>query len=176
MLQLGGTFYGTCTTFGNIGAKVVGDCPGFTLYTGASIYVKFAETNSASVETLTLNVNNTGAYAIKKSGTTSLNREDAIKAGLVVNFVYDGTNWLWTGQMASENTTGAADSSSKLYLIGATTQSDDVQTYSHDTVYVDTDGGLYAPTATSGTSTTQVATTEFVMDIVGDIATILASI
>lgn len=33
-----------------------------------------------------------------------------------------------------------------------------------------------APTATAGTSTTQIATTEFVMDVVGDIATVLASV
>ena len=48
MLQLGGTFFGTCSTAGSTTAKVVEDCPGFVLYAGASIYVKFANTNSGA--------------------------------------------------------------------------------------------------------------------------------
>ena len=42
------------------------------------------------------------------------------------------------------NTAGATDTSSKIYLIGATSQSDNPQTYSHDTAYVGTDGCLYS--------------------------------
>ena len=88
----------------------------------------------------------------------------------------------------TKNTAGATDSSAKLFLIGATTQSTNPQTYSQDTAYVDTDGCLYsggnkvitdisskadlaspaftgtptAPTAAAGTNTTQIATTAFV--------------
>ena len=42
------------------------------------------------------------------------------------------------------NTTGASNTSSKIFLIGATSQSPAVQTYSHDTAYVGTDGCLYS--------------------------------
>lgn len=42
------------------------------------------------------------------------------------------------------NTTGASNTSSKIFLIGATSQSSAVQTYSHDTAYVGTDGCLYS--------------------------------
>ena len=88
----------------------------------------------------------------------------------------------------TKNTAGATDSSAKLFLIGATAQDTNPQTYSQDTAYVGTDGCLYsggnkvitdvsgkadlsspaftgtptAPTAASGTNTTQIATTAFV--------------
>ena len=44
----------------------------------------------------------------------------------------------------TKNTAGATNTSSKIYLIGATAQNANPQTYSHDTVYVDTDGLLYS--------------------------------
>lgn len=44
----------------------------------------------------------------------------------------------------TKNTTGANDTSSKIYLVGATERTDAAQTYSHDTVYVGTDGHLYS--------------------------------
>ena len=99
MLQLGGTFFGTCATAGNSNAKVVSDCPGFVLYAGASIYIRFVSANTADVSALTLNVNGTGAHAIKQYSTYAITDENAIKAGMICNFVYDGTNWVWVGQM-----------------------------------------------------------------------------
>lgn len=44
----------------------------------------------------------------------------------------------------TKNTAGSTDSSSKLFLIGATSQSTSTQTYSHDTAYIGTDGCLYS--------------------------------
>lgn len=44
----------------------------------------------------------------------------------------------------TKNTAGSTDSSSKLFLIGATSQAASPQTYSHDTAYVGTDGCLYS--------------------------------
>lgn len=43
-----------------------------------------------------------------------------------------------------KNTAGSTDTSSKIFLIGATSQAANPQTYSHDTVYVGTDGYLYS--------------------------------
>lgn len=42
------------------------------------------------------------------------------------------------------STAGASNTSNKIYLIGATSQSASPTTYSHDTAYVDTDGCLYS--------------------------------
>lgn len=67
-------FYGTCDTAAATAAKVV-TCPEFTendLENGTIIYVKFAVANSAAVADLTLNVNSTGAGAIKKSYNSSV--------------------------------------------------------------------------------------------------------
>lgn len=44
----------------------------------------------------------------------------------------------------TKNTAGSTDSSSKLFLIGATSQAANPQTYSHDTAYIGTDGCLYS--------------------------------
>ena len=44
----------------------------------------------------------------------------------------------------TKNTAGSTDSNSKLFLIGATSQAANPQTYSHDTAYVGTDGYLYS--------------------------------
>lgn len=44
----------------------------------------------------------------------------------------------------TKNTAGATNTSSKIFLIGATAQDANPQTYSHDTAYVGTDGCLYS--------------------------------
>ena len=49
----------------------------------------------------------------------------------------------WTDNN-TKNTAGSTNSSSKLFLIGATEQSANPTTYSHDTAYVGTDGHLYS--------------------------------
>ena len=53
----------------------------------------------------------------------------------------DGT---WATPTNTKNTAGSTDTSSKIYLIGATSQAANPQTYSHDTAYVGTDGCLYS--------------------------------
>ena len=44
----------------------------------------------------------------------------------------------------TKNTTGSTNTSSKIFLVGATSQAANPQTYSHDTAYVGTDGCLYS--------------------------------
>ena len=73
--------------------------------TGASVFVKFTNTNSAAVGNLTLNVSSTGAKPIKRYGTTAINTPSAISAGMVIHFIYDGTNWLWAGHMDTNSDT-----------------------------------------------------------------------
>ena len=55
----------------------------------------------------------------------------------------DGT-WQTPTDNDTKNTAGATDTSNKIFLIGAVSQAANPQTYSHDTVYVGTDGCLYS--------------------------------
>lgn len=84
------------------------------------------------------------------SNMTAATADAAGKAGLVpapaagkqASFLRgDGT---WVVPTNTKNTAGSTNSSSKLFLIGATSQAANPQTYSHDTAYVGTDGCLYS--------------------------------
>ena len=86
--------YGTCDTAAATAAKVANDVSNFhTLTTGVTVAIKF--TNSNSKADPTLNVNGTGAKAIKRYGTTapSTSSTSSWYAGAVLNFTYDGTYW-----------------------------------------------------------------------------------
>lgn len=147
------TPYATCGTAAAEAAKVAATTPGsnFSLETGARITVKFTVTNTAANPTL--NVNSTGAKAIYYRGS-------AISAGYLAanrtyEFVYNGTQYEFIGDIDTNTntdtttTTGATDTSSKIFLIGATSQSLAPTTYSHDTVYIGTDGCLNVRSADS---------------------------
>lgn len=137
--------YGVCSTAATTAAKTV-DCAGFTLITGAEITVKFTNTNSAAQPTL--NVNNQGAKAIYYRG--DIIPPTYLAKGRVYTFRYDGKNYELVGDINTDtntdtkNTAGSTDTSSKIFLIGAKSQSANPQTYSHDTAYVGTDGCLYS--------------------------------
>ena len=94
-------YYGTCTTAASTQAKVV-TCSDFVLETGAVITVKF--TNAQTYNgTATLNVNGTGAKNIARVGTTTTTRY-YWSAGEVVDFVYDGTNYVMEGKGVATTT------------------------------------------------------------------------
>ena len=85
-LPIGSTLYGTCDTAGSTAAKVV-NCAAFDrLETGVTIHVKFSYENTNNSPTL--NVNGTGAIAIKKNSYA----EKDIGIG-VHSFTYDGSSW-----------------------------------------------------------------------------------
>lgn len=85
-----GIAYATCSTASATAAKVA-VCTGFKMTTGATVLVKFSNTNSAASPTL--NVNSTGAKPIVAYGTTAI-QTYAWKAGQAVMVVYDGTSWV----------------------------------------------------------------------------------
>ena len=88
------TSYGYCQTAAETAAKTV-TIPGFSLVTGATIFVKFQYTNSASNPTL--NVNGTGAKALYRYGTTRKSTTAGTwQAGAVLCLTYDGTGWIET--------------------------------------------------------------------------------
>ena len=138
------TPYATCNTAAATAAKVATITPGsnFSLETGARVAVKFTNANTAGSPTL--NVNSTGAKAIYFKNA-ALAASNYWSAGQIVDFIYDGTNWVCSAVVTdTKNTAGATDTASMIYLIGATSQGSNPQTYSHDTVYVGTDGCLYS--------------------------------
>ena len=85
--------YGTCSTASNTSAKVV-TCDDFSLFTGAEITVKF--TNVPTTDTITLNVNNSGAKNVDFSACGN-KPYDEIKANGCYGFIYDGTSWIYKG-------------------------------------------------------------------------------
>ena len=83
--------------------------------------------------------NGTGtAGLIKTSSTVTSN------SGYTACPVIDGVPYYKDTNTDTKNTTGSTDTSSKIFLIGATSQAANPQTYSHDTAYVGTDGCLYS--------------------------------
>ena len=83
--------YGTSSSSASTTSKTATTTNGdFNLHTGSVVRVKFTYTNTAT--TPTLNVDSTGAHAIKAYNTT---KPDVYwKAGDVVEFTYDGTNFI----------------------------------------------------------------------------------
>lgn len=134
--KLASGLFGTCTTPASTAAKVV-TCTDFdSLDEGVTIHVKF--TNAQSAASPTLNVNSTGAKSITGGGSWS--------AGSVCSFTYDGTNWIRNDGyfVDTKNTAGSTNNSTDpLYLIGATSQGANPQTYSNSKVYA-TNGALVA--------------------------------
>ena len=85
--------YCTCDTAAGTAAKVATVVKGtFTLETGAMVRVKFTNANTYN-GTTTLNVGSTGAKNITRVDTTATTRY-YWSAGEVVDFVYDGTNYV----------------------------------------------------------------------------------
>ena len=100
--------YGTCSTDAGTAAKTV-TLANFVLATGAEVTVRFTVTNTASNPTL--NVNGTGAKAIKY-------RNAAISAGYLAanrtyRFVYDGSSYELVGDVDTNTTYTAATAAPK---------------------------------------------------------------
>lgn len=109
------TFYGVCDTSAATVDKVV-VCDNFTaddLKEGVIMSTKFIYANTGTVGSLTLAVNDTSAYPIKKIyGTTSsnagvknLSQAGELSAGSIIPFVFTGSYWLVTGVDINVNST-----------------------------------------------------------------------
>lgn len=100
------THFATCSTAAATQAKTV-SVTGFNLVTGARVTIKFTVTNTAANPTL--NVNGTGAKAIKYRGAAI--NTGYLAANRVYEFVYDGTDYLFMGDINTDsNTTYSAGS------------------------------------------------------------------
>ena len=105
---------------------------------------KLASTGTAPKATADANGNNiANTYETKANAITGLDI-----SGKVITYTKgNGTTGTITTQDTNtdtKNTAGSTNTSDKIYLIGATSQAANPQTYSHDTAYVGTDGKLYS--------------------------------
>lgn len=112
------THYGTCSTTAVTVNKTV-SLSGFNLVTGSRIAVKFSYSNTAANPTL--NVNSTGARAICYRGSNAVSDSSYYRwqAGDIVEFIYDGTNWVIVGWQTyayySNSATSASSATSATY-------------------------------------------------------------
>lgn len=77
-------------------------------------------------------------------GTGSTGLVPAPTSGDTAKFLRGDGTWTTVNDKDTKNTAGSTNTSSKIFLIGAVSQAANPQTYSHDTVYVGTDGCLYS--------------------------------
>lgn len=101
--------YGVCSTAAGTAAKTVTlDVSGtVSLFTGMTVQVKFTNGNTASNPTL--NVNSTGAVAIKYCGVAPM---APWSEGQIFTLIYDGTNWYTADGMAKLGETQITSSTS----------------------------------------------------------------
>lgn len=147
------THYGTCYTDSNTAEKIV-TVTGFVLEEGARVTVNFLESNTASNPTL--NVHNgrgyIGAKAIMYRGTSSVSDSSDYyrwQAGDIIDFIYDGTNWVMVGWQTyayhAESATSASTSTYATCLRYSTTDlltaSDTSTVTSSATIVPSSDGG-----------------------------------
>ncbi len=109
----------------------------------------------------TADANKSVKYATSAGSTTTATKATQDSAGQQINTTYikslsvsgkvityakgDGTTGTITTQDTNTtNTTGSTNTSSKIFLVGATSQAASPVTYSHDTAYVGIDGCLYS--------------------------------
>ena len=116
-----GVYYGTCATAAATKDKVVSVSTDqkFTLKVGAVVHVKYTNTNTYSATAdnkITLNVNSTGAKNIYYGTgySTGTNTVAFGAANYIMSYMYNGTDWVWVGFSAENNTTYSAMSSSEL--------------------------------------------------------------
>ena len=93
-------WYATCATDASTSTKqatITPETTAFSLTIGVSVRIKFTNTNTASVSSLKLSVNNTTAKSIKYSTNSSiadLPEVGYLASGRLYGFIYDGTYWV----------------------------------------------------------------------------------
>ena len=115
-------------------------------YDGLSIdyYLPYAGTGTAA----TLQLGNLGAVQVY-NGRGPGNTTTHIPANSIVRMTYYNGKWYINSYYNSDtiNTTGGDDTSSKIFIVGMTSQTTSngsQRTYTHDTCYIGTDGCLYS--------------------------------
>ena len=150
-----GNFHGTCASSASATEKVVtcADFKSTDLVAGAIIVVSFTNTNSGAVASLTMNVNSTGAYGIKRNNSGTIGNLDSagyIKASTSYMFYFDGTYWVIAGYDTNTNTIGYTIRTNGLQMKMKTA------CYRYRICFTSADGEYLVP-ANSSTSTSATA-------------------
>lgn len=152
--------YATSSTAAGTAAKVATIVPALSNYElakGAMVTVKFTAANTA--ESPTLNLNSTGAKAIKTySGGNLTEAEYKWKAGSTFTFTYNGTNWLMQDSTTSVRINSAETGiSQNAEQIALRAKSSDVYTKGQVYTKTETDSAI---TTKAGEISLSVAQTE----------------
>ena len=103
-IRLAASAYGVCESAADAQIKVV-DMTGFTLETGISIMVKFVNANTYVGPNLKVGTSN--GYPIKLYGSANVGADSLTTswpAGAIVQFTFDGTNWVMTFGVNTDTT------------------------------------------------------------------------
>ena len=89
------THYGVCGTSASTTIKDV-QITGFTLITGARVAVKFSNTNTSTAPQLRVYSSSTSDGEAKPIyfPNTTTNQKNVLAANRIIEFIYDGTNWV----------------------------------------------------------------------------------
>ena len=152
------------TTSSNLGTVYVPTSGGLSLTTSTGeLKAKVKEASGLSIDStngIQLNLDTAGGLKINSNqlaidyGEVASGVTKAVTGGAVYNAIGQITD--------TKNTAGSTDTSSQIYLVGATSQADYSQTYSHDTVFVDTNGRLNSAAPEANADDNTVATTGWV--------------
>ena len=118
------------------GVDISGNAATANSATSASSASKVANKLTLKIKTGT--TEGTDLYTYDGSGAKTLD----IKQGSNITLTAAAGSLTIAGTADTKNTAGSTDTSSKIFLIGATSQAANPQTYSQDTTYVDTDATL----------------------------------
>ena len=135
------------TTAGTWIASAGSSTQGTTLYTDGQLFLY--KVAVAGATPTTLNINGLGAKTVYRSNTTKLTTHYVVGSYILLYYSssLNSGSFIVVNDYATDNDkkTASNNTSNKIFLIGATSQSPSGQTtYSHDTAYVGTDGCLYS--------------------------------
>ena len=131
----------TVSTMGAATASAAGTA-GLVPKPNAGDHVKYLKGNGTWAALDIPDYNDMAGATSSSAGTHGL--VPAPAAGDQDKFLKGDGNWAVVSTTDTKNTAGATDTSNKIFLIGATSQEANPQTYSQDTAYVGTDGCLYS--------------------------------
>lgn len=149
------THYCTCYTASDTAEKTV-SVTGFVLEEGARVTVNFSESNTAANPTLNVHSGNayTGAKAIMYRRTSSVSGSSDYyrwQSGDIVDFIYDGTNWVMVGWQTyayhAESATSASTSTYATYLSCSTTKlltASNTSTVTSSATIIPSSNGVYS--------------------------------
>lgn len=137
---IGGVFDANATSYPYASGLAIGGTSGNLLWKGSKVAVT-SDIPTVNNGTLTIQKNgtNVATFTANQSSNATANITVPTKTSQLTN-----DSGFKTTDTDTKNTTGSTNTSSKIFLVGATSQAANPQTYSHDTAYVGTDGYLYS--------------------------------